>query len=365
MEYEKRVLILKQTENHCSLKNKPLSAICRIEKEYGVSTLHLTTLNCTPTDGEYYLFVVDSNACLHAFNLGKDTRASGLYFNKEPSTDKGVAVGICTVRDDIPITVAFAREQSFNYTKEQFKKAVAEYFLEVKKNKNRKKTELKPTPTPTLESAPKSLYEKPDITQQENLSPKDETPQNQYDDEAVATENYFDKEQEFIFDERLKTFEEIDCGNLQFENDLPFNESKTETIKNSQGSYSVQDETDGNKRKTTKTNKSYYQTVKKELTALFNKFPTEDALEKIFCESSFVKINYSSDKFYVVGLIKEDHLEKYICYGVPGKYSPEPPKELKGCCTFIPLSIFNICGDGYWMMFQDALTGKCITPITA
>jgi hypothetical protein len=60
----------------------------------------------------------------------------------------------------------------------------------------------------------------------------------------------------------------------------------------------------------------------------------------------------------VVGLVLESGKEKYICYGVPCTYSKNPPKELKGFCSFIPLSIFDLTGKGYWMMFQDAITGE-------
>lgn len=62
----------------------------------------------------------------------------------------------------------------------------------------------------------------------------------------------------------------------------------------------------------------------------------------------------------MVGLVKEDGKEKYICYGVPDKYSTNPPETLKDCASFIPLSVFNLKGDGYWMMLQDAVTENCI-----
>ncbi len=374
MAYEKRVLILKQAERDNLSDKKPFSAICRIEQEDGVSTLHLTAVNCLPVNGEYYLFVIDGTYFVHSFNLGISARASGLYFLREPNTKKGVAVGLCAVKDDIPLTIAFARQDGFDYTKEQFKKAVAEYFIEQRKNKSRKERESKPTPqspckeptkpTPTKPICPPLEEPDPNVTpEQEFPSPKDELYQTSYNDEAVATENYFENEPSFS--KKLKTFEEIDYGCLRLEDDLPFSSCKTEKTKNQQDRNRFQDEANLDNGKTTKTNRPYYQTVKKELSAVLNKFPAEDALEKIFCDSNFVKINYTPDKFYVVGLIKEDCVEKYICYGVPGKYSPEPPKELKGYCTFIPLSIFNVCGDGYWMMFQDACTGKCITPVTA
>lgn len=61
-----------------------------------------------------------------------------------------------------------------------------------------------------------------------------------------------------------------------------------------------------------------------------------------------------------MGLTEEKGRPKYICYGVPAKYSPYPPKELAGYCTFIPLSIFEMKGDGFWMLFQDAKTGECV-----
>ena len=47
---------------------------------------------------------------------------------------------------------------------------------------------------------------------------------------------------------------------------------------------------------------------------------------------------------------------------MPSVYSETPPKELDGYCSFIPLSVFDMKGDGFWMMFQDAVTGECIKP---
>jgi len=107
---------------------------------------------------------------------------------------------------------------------------------------------------------------------------------------------------------------------------------------------------------------AFYNTVKAELNNLFEKFQAEEDLQKIFNQSRWARINYSNEKYYVVGVIKENDVEKYICYGVPAKYSLTPPKELKGYCTFIPLSIFDLSGDGFWMMFQNAITGECIKP---
>ena len=104
----------------------------------------------------------------------------------------------------------------------------------------------------------------------------------------------------------------------------------------------------------------YYQSAKDELDNLFRKFPTENSLSSVLPNSKFCRINYSADKYYVVGVVKEKNKEKYICYGVPSNYAEEPPKELKDYCCFLPKSIFNLKGDGFWMMFQDAVTGNCV-----
>ena len=76
----------------------------------------------------------------------------------------------------------------------------------------------------------------------------------------------------------------------------------------------------------------------------------------------FLEINKKAP-IYVSSRAFEPHYngkEKYICYGVPAPFSKEPPKELKGFCTFIPASVYDLFGNGFWMMFQCAETGECI-----
>ena len=157
-----------------------------------------------------------------------------------------------------------------------------------------------------------------------------------YNDEAVATENYFEIEEQLS-----STLDQLK------EADFKIEESFLEEIERD-NKYS--------------NSNRYYDTVCSELEQIFNKFPEEQQLKKTFSKSRWAKVYYSDTKYYVVGVIKESGKEKYICYGVPATYSKTPPKELDGYCTFIPLSIFSLLGDGYWMMFQDAVTGECIKP---
>ena len=75
-------------------------------------------------------------------------------------------------------------------------------------------------------------------------------------------------------------------------------------------------------------------------------------------DSDWVRIDFGKNKFYVVGVIREGKKPKYICYGVPAEKRGEPPDALKGYCSFLPASLFDLDGKGYWMMYQDAETGK-------
>ena len=121
-----------------------------------------------------------------------------------------------------------------------------------------------------------------------------------------------------------------------------------------------ENERDGDGVKNYSETNPFYLTVEKEMQDVLTRFPQETTLMNIIPNSNFVKVNYAENKYYAVGLIYENKKERYICYGVPDKYSKNPPKELKGYCQFIPLSMFTPFGDGYWMMFQDATFGTCV-----
>ena len=369
MAFEKKILVLKQIERGFSVGEKSISGICRVEKEDGVAELHLTVVNCAHTDGEYFLFVVDHQKSIHSFCLGKRITALSKTFLKPIELKHGFAAGLIVIKNDIPITVAYATDQLFDYSLNAFKKSVADYCLDLRRQKAKKTSlcELEPStdpevdfPAPSPIKPPYPPAKEPDPTvtpEQEFPSPKSFS--SIYDDEAVATENYY--QNDYSITEKLNAFKEWDYGCLRVEDDPTFNTSQNQSDKIQKNASGFSYETDADCSRTAKSQPTYYQSVRQELTAVFEKFPSEQNLEKVFSDSKFAKIHYSQSKFYVVGLIKSQGVEKYICYGVPGKYSKEPPAQLKGYCTFIPLSIFDLTGDGYWMMFQDAASGKCLS----
>lgn len=103
---------------------------------------------------------------------------------------------------------------------------------------------------------------------------------------------------------------------------------------------------------------NFYERVKSQLDRLFESNPKDAALEKLLPSSTFVRVAVdNSDKYYCVGIIGKPD---YICYAVPALYTPQPPEELDGYCQWLPLSPDVPNGNGYWLIYQDAVTGDSV-----
>lgn len=108
-------------------------------------------------------------------------------------------------------------------------------------------------------------------------------------------------------------------------------------------------------------NSTFYEAISEQVEDLFNKYPAETNLESLIPNSKWVKIDYENNgNYYVLGLIYEDITLKYICYGVPGQYSEIAPNGLDTYSQWLPTDINNPTEEGYWVMYQDAMTGESI-----
>ncbi len=335
MNFQKKVLVLKSTD--CTISQKTLSGLARIEIENGVAEFHLSLVNLSKCSGvEYFIMIIDSNSACFEFFLGKRPSSFAHLFHSVPCLDNGISIGLYSVKDNVPLTIAFASDGKISLN--DFKRLITEKYI------NKRKQDLK------LEQ---------EKNQQSTIPSENNDCFLQYNDEAVATENYFDLDKEIqqkLLEVKQKEFINDKCST---ENEL-FNLDGKEKTQEERSIDNYAEDEKGLCECQKSQEQPYYQSVKDELTQLFYKFPKEDNLCNLFKESSWVKINYSKDKFYVVGLIFQDNKEKYICYGVPANYSKTPPKELAGYCSFIPLSVLDMFGKGYWIMFQDAVSGKCV-----
>lgn len=105
----------------------------------------------------------------------------------------------------------------------------------------------------------------------------------------------------------------------------------------------------------------FYGQIKGQLAEIFKNYTKEDTLEKIIPNSKWAKINYEDDdSFYVLGLIYENEVIKYIAYGLPSAEKNIPPKDLKEYAQWVPLDTKAPDGQGYWVVYQDAASGESI-----
>lgn len=125
------------------------------------------------------------------------------------------------------------------------------------------------------------------------------------------------------------------------------------------GEYPLSDDDYGERKVPELGGATFYDSVSDQLDKLFSRCERFPALEKLLPDSRWVKVDYDgSGRYYLVGLIGDP--VRYMCYGVPGEYSPEPPRELAGYCQWLAVDENDPAGKGFWLMYQDAATGKSI-----
>jgi len=336
MQFTKKVLVLKQVANDLFSSREQLSGILRVEKENDFCTLRLTLLNTLRLNGkEFYLALYEKDGEFLYFPL--ENLSKPFYKNLETNINiLDLACGIFYVENDIPLLLAFGSCGSYNFSLTNFRKKFLDKYLYIYKKRQKELAEKAETEVKMLD---------------DNV--------NNYDDEVVATENYFLNDAEVA--EKLKLIGGVDIDeSISTENDdFAFLGEKKEE-KNTESSFANQTSTSGESMPKYNKQNPYFDSVKKELEDIFSKFKKEEILERCIADSRWVKIYYAEEKYYVVGVVKEDGNVKYVCYGVPAIYSDFPPISLKGYCSFLPLSVIKPKGEGYWMMFQDAITGECV-----
>lgn len=93
------------------------------------------------------------------------------------------------------------------------------------------------------------------------------------------------------------------------------------------------------------------------LEELFSLYPAEERLAVVVPFSKWVRVPLESG-YYVVGVISDQEgAARYLAYGVPDKDNASPPDAYPACRGWLPL---EEDGAGYWMMYQDALTGEIV-----
>lgn len=98
----------------------------------------------------------------------------------------------------------------------------------------------------------------------------------------------------------------------------------------------------------------------------FERLLTDNAQLDELCDmipgSKWVKVEYTEGEekgHYIVGIIYDEQgAPMHICYGVPGQFALAPPDNLAKYCQWLPASIKDPQGEGYWVLYQSAKTGQ-------
>lgn len=145
-----------------------------------------------------------------------------------------------------------------------------------------------------------------------------------YDDEAIAQDNYY-----------APKLDEDGGGEGE-------DRAKEGTIEG--GGDPLEDEMDGDPRGSL----AYYFEVKEQLDAAREKFPSDERLKAVFPQSEWFQTDVA-----LLGIVYEEGKPRYLCVAV--ERTGDPPEDMQGACSFVPLPYEG--EKGFWIVFQDADTG--------
>ncbi len=103
---------------------------------------------------------------------------------------------------------------------------------------------------------------------------------------------------------------------------------------------------------------NFYIRQKNKFDEIFTIYPTNKELEGHIDDSKWVTVNYDGDDYYVIGLLKSNNAVTHIVYGVPGLAGIYPPPETLEISDWLPTPTRDNPKRGYWLIFQDAMTGN-------
>lgn len=316
MRYVKKTCILRQLKNGFSADGKSLSGIVKAEQYGGNIGVELSIVNLAPTSaGEYYCVLSDQ---MKRYKILPLENVRQFSFHSDMEIASGFYAVICFVNGAAtPIAYGVCGNLPYDIFS-----LIRQAFLAPEKPKN----------PPVNTDMPPSISK---------IKPV-------YNDELLAGENYYEKEKEaYVQDTPFETCNNAppESGNTHQgtpQRNDPEQDAHDESVRHAFGT-----ETDG-----------YYQSIKGEIAALFDRFPQDETLTDAYPASEWVRLKGEEDHpEQLFGLIYESGIVKYVCYAVPA--TPETPQEIKEKAYFVPVSPLTT-DVGFYVLYQSAATGESI-----
>lgn len=388
MNYIKKLCILKQVASGFAADGREVSALLTAESLGGRLTLTLAPIGFAPlAAGRYRCVVQDADGRRETFDLPVPSGACVRRAGGGLDIARGIGCAVCFVGGKATC-VAFGKTGEGAYDPKAMCAAEGEAPM---------RAQTPPAiPTPTRAADPMQASDPMQPTPPTPPPTQAQTPPPDppYDDEMLATENYFEKEGGASSGEACaektggapaeetggaQAADGLYAGGPCADGGAPTGGGTGEGKAAASGGQEKGAESgarDGTAQARADTGENaqtlfrlhggenaepcYYDRVRADLDALFARHPAERELADCIPYSRWARVNFARNKYYAVGVICDEKKPQYICYGVPAEAHGEPPAALKGFCSFLPLSVFEPEGRGYWMMFQDAETGRCV-----
>jgi len=371
--YCKKLCVLKQLSSGFASDGKKVSGLLTAE-QYGTRlTACFSLINFAPlAEGRYVAVISDTHGACEFFDL--NIHGGTMKRNSELNLEDGFCCLICHVAMRAAAT-AFGKSGEEVYDVKKLCAAVeakergaaTARDLPAAENASAKATVIPPIIPPVPQPGPlpgTPPIVPPGVPPEPDEETRKRAAQNAYDDEIVVTENYYEYADADLKNLKIITEKENDKQRTEADQNPYLRRTDEDCAKETACGEDAGKNEDAVRLFKIENGKDglppYYEKVKDELNDLFEKYPAEENLEKAVEHSRWVRIEFAPQKYYTVGVLYENSLPRYICYGVPADNKNEPPAALKGYCSYLPLSLFDLRGKGYWMMYQDAYNGKCV-----
>ncbi len=340
MNYVKKMCILRQIKQGFSGDGKVLSGLIKAE-QYGKNlAVEVSVINFAPlVSGEYYCLLSDGKGKTEMLSL----RGKSIF---NILTDMDISGGFCGIicyvkTEVVPIAYGINGNGAYDW-RAILNKAMPPVFPQKKREDN---SAFTAAPPPYTEENEPTVYE---MNGEIPLAEVVEEPA--YDDERIAGKNYYEEKE----NERVQPTESNENAGTQSGTQTKNATARTDAKKNDDASgvlHPFKREGDG-----------YYRSVKREVDELFEKYPADRTLVEAFQRSEWVRLRgEEGNPEFLVGALLEDGQVKYLCYALAAEDKDSPPEEIKGVCSFVPVSAF-VGAKGFFVIFQSAATGECIKP---
>ncbi len=343
MNYVKKMCILRQVKQGFSGDGKALSGLIKIE-QYGKNlAVEVSIINFAPlVSGEYYCLLSDGKGQTEMLSL----RGKSLFnILSDLDVSNGFCGVICYVKNEIvPIAYGINGNGSYDW------RSILNATLPPSFSKKRQE---KDTLALASEEASAGVFVNTDEQnsppcQSEPIPPISQT--KAYDDESVATENYYREE------ERGQELLQKTCEDAQTQSGAEKQNEKTGADPSKNG------DARGVLHSFTTDSEGYYLSVKSEMDELLKKYPRDNTLSSAFSCSEWARVKgEKGNPEYLVGIVYDDGKAKYICYALAAEDKDNPPPEIQNVCAFVPSSPYDE-NSGFFVIFQSAATGECVKP---